>query len=69
MYIICILIKNKLLYFLMTLCLRYDSLATMRHHDQGNSYKKKAFNWGLAFNFKGLVYYHVGKQTGMVLEQ
>lgn len=36
-----------------------------RLHDYDSSYKKKIFNWGLAFHFRGLDHHHGdGKQTG-----
>ena len=31
-----------------TMCLSYRSIAIQRHHDHGNSYNKKAYNWGFA---------------------
>lgn len=44
--------------------LSYCSFAVERHHDQGSSYKK-ACDWRLAYNFRGLVHdHHCKKQTG-----
>ena len=35
----------------------------MRHHEQGNSYKRN-ISLGLAYSFRGLVHYHYGREHG-----
>jgi hypothetical protein len=35
-----------------------------RQHDPRQLLGKKAFNWGLAYSFRGLVYYHYGGEHG-----
>ena len=51
------------------LCLSYWSIAVKRNHDQDNL-QKKAFNWGLAYIFRGQIHGHPvgenGRQTGLV---
>lgn len=45
------------------LCLSYSSIAIAKHHDQDNL-ENKAFNWGLAYIFRGLVHDHHGREQG-----
>ena len=35
-----------------------------RHHDHGNSYKGKHLTEVAAYSFRGLVYYHHGREHG-----
>ena len=57
---------------LRTLIFLRGFIAVKRHHDQGNSSKGKHLS-GVAYSFRGLVYYHGrthrGMQTDMVLEK
>lgn len=52
-----------------------SSIAVGRHNDQGRSHKKKTFNGGgVAYSFRGLVYFHhdrehSGMQTDRMLEK
>ena len=52
-------------------CLSHSSISVQRHQDQGDSYKReRAFSWGLAYSFRGLVYHHhSGKQRGVSLKR
>jgi hypothetical protein len=45
------------------MCLNFCSTAVKRHHNQGNSYKKKAFSWGFAYSFRDLIHYYHSREN------